>query len=274
VEDEQGFWSTGARKLKNPHPDLRDTDLELTAESWSWEHAHARDQRHMGSKIPFVALHNCAKHIVYVEEAVESLAHLVDSVVQQATSKDIVRSQQVASPSQSTSLPGSTGTERFALVKRQLEDRLRYRRSLLRSTQLRLSSLQRRTANTLTLAFNLVTQQDSAVMRQDSSAMKMIAGITMVFLPTTGVAAVVGSQLFIVERKNGSGTDPSAGGGALVSWSVTATPLFKMLWWIAIPLTFLVVVLGALWTWRAGVQEQGRRLRRGWKGFVALRKGD
>jgi hypothetical protein len=237
----------------------------------------------MGSKIPFVALHNCAKHITYVDEAVESLAHLVDAVIQQVSTTtemphNTTTTTQAAAASSSSPAGMAENSHHNSLIRQQLTDRLRYRRTVLRSTQLRLSSLHRRTANTLTLAFNLVTQQDSTVMRQDSSAMKMIAGITMVFLPTTGVAAVVGSQLFIVEQQqqhtgSNCSTDAVPAAAGETRWSVTATPLFRVLWWIAIPLTVLVVLLGALWTWRAGVQEQVTRLKRRWRPWVRLSKG-
>ena len=73
-------------------------------------------------------------------------------------------------------------------------------------------------------------------MRRDASSMKIIAAITMVFLPTTAVASIVGSQLFntIFNGENGS-------------WDVQTSPLFNVLWAVACPLTVLVIALSTGW---------------------------
>lgn len=112
----------------------------------------------------------------------------------------------------------------------QVRETLRYRYSLFSSTRLRLTSLQKRVDNTTTLAFNLVTQQDSRLMMQDSASMTIISFITVLFLPTTGVAAVVGSQVFLTEFGTGTGADASPD-------VIRTSPLFGTLWWFAIPLT-------------------------------------
>jgi hypothetical protein len=70
--------------------------------------------------------------------------------------------------------------------------------------------------------------------------MKIIAAITMVFLPTTTVASVVGSQLFLTTVK-----DDSEGS----YWDVKASPLFNTLWMIAGPLTLGVIIMAATWNW-------------------------
>jgi hypothetical protein len=97
------------------------------------------------------------------------------------------------------------------------------------------------------LCFNLVAQQDSVtmrhdstMMRHDSSSIKIIAAITMVFLPTTAAASVIGSQLFLStvhEDSEGS------------YWEVKASPLFNTLWMIAGPLTLGVITMAASWNW-------------------------
>ncbi len=66
--------------------------------------------------------------------------------------------------------------------------------------------------------------------------MKIIAAITMVFLPTTAVASIVGSQLFTANFSEESGT-----------WDVQASPMFKVLWVVAGPLTVLVIAMSAGW---------------------------
>jgi hypothetical protein len=183
------------------------------------DYANTKGIRKMSSKIPFAALHNCAKHIIHIAEAIESCLMLVDSAIDNVGNHD------------HTSLNGSN-----IPVGRQLRECLRYRRSLYRSSQLRLSSLQKRIDNALTLSFNLVTQQDSMVMIQDSNSMKVIAAITMIFLPTTGVATVIGSQLFITDHGD-------------KGWDVLTTPLFWTMWWISIPLTVFTAILAFLWHW-------------------------
>ncbi|KAH7308139.1 hypothetical protein B0I35DRAFT_483417 [Stachybotrys elegans] len=181
------------------------------------EYAHNKYDRRKTSKLPFVDLHNCAKQTIYFAEALAACAMTVDAA------------QQHTSPSPSSS----------DLVHTQLRERLAYRKSLLASTELRLSSLQRRIDNIITLSFNLVTQQDSMVMTQDSSSMRIIAAITMVFLPTTGVATVLGSQLFESERASSDGD----------GWRVHVSPLFWLTWWVSIPLTVFVMLLASWWTW-------------------------
>jgi hypothetical protein len=112
----------------------------------------------------------------------------------------------------------------------QAREMFRYRRSLLNSTKLRLGSLHKRVDNTTTLAFNLVTQQDSQLMIKDSASVTIIAFITVLFLPTAGVAAVVGSQLFA--------TDFDTANKAV---EIRTSPLLATLWCIAIPLTVAAI---------------------------------
>lgn len=177
----------------------------------------------MTSKIPFAAMHNCAKHIVHIAEALESCVMLTDATLENVSDDD-----------------SNNRTPERDLVVKQLRECLRYRRSLFRSSQLRLDSLQKRIDNAITLSFNIVTQQDSLVMTQDSNSMKIIAAITMIFLPTTGVATIVGSQLFMSELDETSDSE---------SWRVLTTPLFWIMWWIAIPLTVFVAILAVVWIW-------------------------
>lgn len=184
------------------------------------EYANSKNIRKMSSKIPFAAMHNCAKHIIHIAEAIDSCIMLVDATLRNVGNHEHTRP--------TTNEP----------VLKQLRETLQYRRSLFDSSQLRLNSLQKRIDNAITLSFNLVTQQDSMVMIQDSNSMKVIAAITMIFLPTTGVATVIGSQLFLSEAQDGGKT-----------WNVMLTPLFWTMWWISIPLTIFVVLLAIIWHW-------------------------
>ncbi|KAF4980286.1 hypothetical protein FZEAL_3657 [Fusarium zealandicum] len=184
-------------------------------------YANSKNIRKMSSKIPFAAMHNCAKHIIHIAEAIESCIMLVDLTLPNVGNHEHTGRPMTREP-----------------VLKQLRETLQYRRSLFRSSQMRLGSLQKRVENAITLSFNLVTQQDSMVMIQDSNSMKVIAAITMIFLPTTGVATVIGSQLFLSEVRSDGET-----------WDVFLTPLFWTMWWISIPLTIFVVILAIIWHW-------------------------
>ncbi|KAK6358111.1 hypothetical protein TWF730_007466 [Orbilia blumenaviensis] len=176
--------------------------------------------------VDFIGLHNCLKHIIYLNEAVDSCLLVVDAVRDAA---------------------GGTAST-------QLSDSLSHRRSLFTSTSLRLSSIQRRVENTIALCFNLVSQQDSMmmrhesmVMRQDASAMKILASITVIFLPTMAVASILGSQLFL------SGVVVTEDSGAKEYVEVKISPLFNMLWMLSIPMTLVIIVMAVGWSWYSHV---------------------
>ena len=176
--------------------------------------------------MPFVELHNIAKHVIHLSEAVESCLLVVDGLVEEIDRRD--------SPN-----PIPTATSK------QLRSRLLYRKSLLKSTDLRLNSLAKRVDNAINLAFNMVTQQDSMLMIQDSSSMKIIAAITLLFLPTTTVATVAGSQMFLTSV---TGED----------WLIQASPLYMTMWSISIPLTLVVAVLALAWHWWTHSEQRER----------------
>ncbi|KAI0198084.1 hypothetical protein F4808DRAFT_463113 [Astrocystis sublimbata] len=182
------------------------------------------------SKVKFCGLHNLAKHIVYLGEAVESCQLLVDGIMSELGSRRSAFKNESSSTSTST-------TSTTVNLPTQLVSSLTYRRSLFRSTKIRLDSLSKRIDNAIGLAFNVVTLSDSMLLLQDSRAMKIIAAITVLFLPATAVGTVIGSQLFLTELEEGA-------------WLVRGTPLFSIFWWISIPLTLAVAFLAwALLRW-------------------------
>lgn len=190
--------------------------------------------------MPFVELHNVAKHITHLAEAVESCLLLVDRIIAELDSKNSLGGiglERTASESTTTTLTSTTSS--------QLRSGLLYHQSLFKSTELRLRSLSKRVDNAINLAFNMVTQQDSMVMLQDSSSMKIIAAITLVFLPTTTVATIAGSQLFL-STVNGD------------DWLIQTSPLFVTLWSISIPLTVVVGMLALAWYWWTHSEQQER----------------
>lgn len=129
-------------------------------------------------------------------------------------------------------------SNRRSLVDLQLKECLEYRRTLFRSTQLRLSHLQKRIKAATALASNLVSQQQSAAAIQGPVSMKLIAASILIFLPTITVATIAGSGLLLSEQLDEEG-----------SWDVSATPLFYLLWYISIPLTLVLVLLSLCWLW-------------------------
>jgi hypothetical protein len=120
-------------------------------------------------------------------------------------------------------------------MRKQLQDSLRHRQSLFRSTKLRLGSLRERVTNSITLSFNLLTTSDSVVMLEHSNSMKILSFITLAFLPTSTLASILGSQLFSTEL-DASGV-----------FTILATPLFPVLWYVAVPLTVGLAVCSWIW---------------------------
>lgn len=120
-----------------------------------------------------------------------------------------------------------------------LREDLLYHQSLFRSTQLRLSSLEKRIQNASNLAFNMVTQQDSLIMMQDSASVTILTTVAAAFLPITCIATIIGSQLFITSQ-NDQG-DPI----------IVTSPLIRYLYAIGIPITIVVFTTSYLWfRWR------------------------
>lgn len=114
----------------------------------------------------------------------------------------------------------------------------------------RILNLQRRTSNFVTLLYNLITGHDSTInlriasesakiaqdARKDSVSMKIIAGMTLLYLPATFVCSLFGTNLIALDTS----TD-------------TNGPVFVVsrLWWLyfafAVPLTVLTMVGFLLW---------------------------
>jgi len=89
---------------------------------------------------------------------------------------------------------------------------LTYRRSAFHSTYLRLTSMEKRMANLSQLSFNLVAQQDSRSFKIDNKLMMLIALLTLVFLPTSTIASIFGTQFFAFnqqQQQNPTGSNDS-----------------------------------------------------------------
>lgn len=183
-------------------------------------------------ELAFAELHNVAKHITHLGEAVESCLLLCESIILRLKTSDSNRLTQQAPP------PGQApaGQANLNRTRQELRDLMLYRQSVFQSTKLRLESLNKRVANSIALSFNLLTSADSTLLIQHSNIMKIMAAITTVFLPTTAVAAIIGSQLFTSSFDGGE-------------WTVRITPLFGIMWAVAIPLTIVVLISVGLWHW-------------------------
>ncbi|KAJ5833410.1 hypothetical protein N7474_001721 [Penicillium riverlandense] len=125
----------------------------------------------------------------------------------------------------------------------------------------RIMNLQRRTNNFVTLLYNLITGHDSTInlkiatesakiaqdARKDSVSMKIIAGMTLLYLPATFVCSLFGTNLIALDTS----TDNSE-------------PLFVVshLWWLylafAVPLTVFTMFGFLLWR-RFREQYPGKR---------------
>jgi Mg2+ and Co2+ transporter CorA len=115
----------------------------------------------------------------------------------------------------------------------------------------RILNLQRRTSNYITLLYNLITGHDSTInlkiatesakiaqdARRDSGSMKIIAGVTLLYLPATFVCSLFGTNLIALDTSTDS-NEPAF--------------IVSRLWWLyfafAVPLTVCTMV-GFLW-WR------------------------
>lgn len=123
---------------------------------------------------------------------------------------------------------------------------LEHRQRTFHSTSMRLNSLDKRIQNIIGLSFNLVTQSDSRVMKADSRAMKVIAVLTLVFLPATGVASIFSMPFFNVDF-DGSSRD------------LQAATSFWIFWVVVLPLTALVVA-GWFWWYKLAKRQRKREM--------------
>ncbi|KAF3922548.1 hypothetical protein ABW21_db0205295 [Orbilia brochopaga] len=105
---------------------------------------------------------------------------------------------------------------------RQIQDHLTCYQGMIYAFRCRSEAMQSRHQNEISLAFNTVAQYHSRVAVVDAAAMRVIAALTVVFLPATFVAAIFSMSFF-----NNDGT---AGG-----WTLNSK--FWIYWAFTVPLT-------------------------------------
>lgn len=169
-----------------------------------YEHSGIEEHR----STDFAKLHEIAKHAIYLNEAATAAVLEMESLISHL---------QDSYQSTTSSLSQATLSK------------FKYQMAAFRSTQLRLSSLDKRIANVISLSFNLVTQRDSRLLKQDSNAMKAIALLTLVFLPMTGIASLFDTPFFEVR-------------GGVIDVALS----FWVFWVITIVLTLAMI---AFWLW-------------------------
>lgn len=171
-------------------------------------------------KPPFGTIHRYANDLAYLRETVESNLLVTEAILERTGERN------TESPVQANLPPTDNDLLREGLL---------YHKSLFRSTQLRLSSLDKRIQNASTLAFNMVTQQDSLIMMQDSASVTILTAVAAAFLPITSIATILGSQLFVTSQDNQG------------NWIIVATPLIRYLYTIGIPITIAIFIASYLW---------------------------
>ncbi|KAH7089717.1 hypothetical protein FB567DRAFT_492553 [Paraphoma chrysanthemicola] len=163
-------------------------------------------------RLDFAGLHYLAKHTIYLRENCESGLATLDGL---------------RDHHKSTMADQSSPAQAFT------KQSLKYQKTLFQSTQRRLTSLDTRIANIIQLSFHVVTQGDSRLMQSENQSMKTIAVTTLVFMPLSTVAGIFGTQFMKLDEEPGH--------------HVTVSRDFWLLWVIAVPLTFIVIVLWRVW---------------------------
>ncbi|KAK6525993.1 hypothetical protein TWF281_011035 [Arthrobotrys megalospora] len=131
---------------------------------------------------------------------------------------------------------------------RKIAGDLEFQLSILKSLEARAKANEARIRSEITLAFSTVAQRDSQVQAEighaaqaDSSAMKAIAIVTMIFLPSTSVSAILSTSFFDFKPQGDH----------------TVSNQFWIYWVVSIPLTVLVVAFWYVWDRR---QPENRSL--------------
>lgn len=135
---------------------------------------------------------------------------------------------------------------------------LSYRRSTFNSTHLRITSMEKRMSNLIQLSFNLVAQQDSRSFKVDNKLMMLIAVLTLVFLPTSTIASIFGTQFFAFNQPQ---HDPTGGinNASDVRAGILVSRQFWIFWALVAATTVLVCSLSLVYFQRMRSSITGGR---------------
>lgn len=148
---------------------------------------------------------------------------------------------------------------------------LEYRERSFMSTISRLQTLDKRISNVIQLSSSMITYQDgramkadSATLKADSRAMKLIAFLTLVFLPATSVASIFSTPFFDVDWQTSEAQVLQTAKSFWVFWAValplTLSGILFYFAWVNWPFR-IVRRLARNWAFRHGI-ELGRTLGR------------
>ncbi|KAL8924254.1 MAG: hypothetical protein Q9172_002767 [Xanthocarpia lactea] len=168
-----------------------------------------------GVSFDFVGMYNIAKHVIHLKES-SSAAYLAACEVSEA------HRHLMFLPTQVDKTRMVEGVQ--ALIQHKL--------TLLEGCKLRVQSLDSRAQNMTNLAFNTVNQQDSQTMKSDSQSMKVIAVVTMMFLPAATIGSICGSHFFNFNPDN---------------HKIMLSADFELFWAVTVPLTVFVFSVYLLW---------------------------
>ncbi|EPS42093.1 hypothetical protein H072_3950 [Dactylellina haptotyla CBS 200.50] len=161
----------------------------------------------------FDHLHEAGRHVIHSTETL--------IVATQESERIMVRQRE-----RMDRLTNAAEEEKRCMI--QIGDNLRFYHGMIYAFKARSESMQARHQSEIGLAFNTVAQYHSRVAVEDAAAMKVIAALTVAFLPATFVSAVFSMSFF-----NNQGGDDG--------WSISDK--FWIYWAFAIPLTIATVIL-------------------------------
>ncbi|KAJ6782403.1 hypothetical protein PWT90_10096 [Aphanocladium album] len=169
-------------------------------------------------------LHDLARHVIHIVETTAVTMNTMQRI--HAVHRQYVEDQKTSER--------PLGISEVQIHKR-IQDQLVFFEQISVGLQKRASATNDRLHNEIQLSFNTVVQKDSAmtlkisrIAQDDSKVMRMIAFLTLIFLPATFVSAVFSTSFF--------NFNPDAN-----KWTVSDK--FWIYWVISVPITVLTLVI-------------------------------
>jgi hypothetical protein len=172
----------------------------------------------------FLRLHDIARHAIHVSETLDVTVTTIEVMI--ACHDTYIRSAILVD-------------DETRAAHSMLRSKLQFHNHMIRSLRYRAASNKERLSNEIQYAFNAVTQYDSRVSveigraaQSDSAAMKMIAFLTLTFLPATYVCAIFSMSFFNFNPE-------------LNTWKVSQE--FWLYWVVAVPITIATALTWNFW---------------------------